>query len=151
MPATQGSKLSKKIQLQFCDHIPKFSCHLGAFSCRIFALHFLVSCLAKQNMSPQYLCVKELLKMANDQKNATVSVLTPCVKEVTWQLTYATIKVSSDWKKIHGKKQNNFVIFLYFIKVAANWQLVTLLFQKSRDENKLQICNFSGYLSRKGK
>jgi len=40
--------------------------------------------------------------------------------------------------------------FLYFAKVAANWQLVILLFQKSRGENKSQICNFSRYFSRKG-
>ena len=37
-------------------------------------LHFHVSELAKLNMSPQYLCVKKQLKMANDRKNATVPV-----------------------------------------------------------------------------
>ena len=63
----------KKIQSQF-DRIPKFSRNLATFSRRIFALHFHVSGVAKLNMSPQYLCVKKLLKMANDRKNATVPV-----------------------------------------------------------------------------
>ena len=40
--------------------------------------------------------------------------------------------------------------FLYFLKVATNWQLVILLFRKSRGENKSQICDFSRYFSRKG-
>ena len=31
------------------------------------------------------------------------------------------------------------------------WQLLTLLFRKSEDENKSQICDFSRYFSRKGK
>ena len=56
--AGQGSKLAKKSS-QFCDRIPKISRNLATFSRRIFALHFLVSGLAKQNMSPQYFCVKK--------------------------------------------------------------------------------------------
>ena len=52
--------------------------------------------------------------------------LVPRYKEVTSQLNYATVEVCSDWKKMHGKKRDNFVFFLlYFIKVAANWQLLT--------------------------
>ena len=45
----------KNIQSQFCDKIRK-----------IVALHCVVSGVAKQNMSPQYLCWKKPLKMAND-------------------------------------------------------------------------------------
>jgi len=40
----------------------------------MFALHFLVSGLAKKNISPQYVRVKKPLNMADDQKNATVPV-----------------------------------------------------------------------------
>ena len=69
-----GLKINKKIQSQFCNKIPKFSRNLATFSCRILGLHFLVSGLAKQNMSRQYLCMKKSLKMVNDRKNATVPV-----------------------------------------------------------------------------
>ena len=62
-----GIEINQKLQSQFCDRIPKFSCNLATFSHRIFALHFHVSGLAKLNMSPQYLCVKKLLKMENDR------------------------------------------------------------------------------------
>ena len=67
-------------------------------------------------MSLQYLCVKKLLKMANDPRNG--------FEHVTSQLNYATII-------LHGEKQNNFVISLFIlVKVAAMWQLLTLLFSK---------------------
>jgi len=69
-----GLEINEKIQVQFCERIPKFSCNLATCSRRIFTLHFLVSGLAKQNMSPQYLHVEKLLKMANDRKNATAPV-----------------------------------------------------------------------------
>ena len=97
-------------------------------------------------MSPQYLCVKKLLKMANDRRNGAV--------HVTSQLNYYTITLPSE--KIHSEKQNNFVIYLFiylFIlaKVAAKWQLLTLLFRKNEGDNKSQICDFSRYFSRKGK
>ena len=64
-------------------------------------------------MSPQYLCVKKPLRMANDRRNGAV--------HVTSQLNYSTITLS---EKIHSEKQNNFVIYLLiylFIlaKVAA--------------------------------
>ena len=65
---------------------------------------------------------------------------------------YSTITLSSE--KIHNEKQNNFVIYLYtciLAKVAAKWQLLTLLFRKSEGDNKSQICDFSRYFSRKGK
>ena len=58
-----GLEINEKIQSQFHDRIPKFSCNLATLSRRFFLLHFLVSGLAKQNMSPQYLCVKKPLKM----------------------------------------------------------------------------------------
>ena len=97
-------------------------------------------------MSPQYLCVKKLLKMANDRRNGAA--------HVTSQLNYYTITLPSE--KIHSEKQNNFVIYLFiylFIlaKVAAKWHLLTLLFQKNESDNKSQICDFSRYFSRKGK
>ena len=52
------------------DRVPKFTRNLATFSRSIFAPHFLVSGLAKQNMSP--------LKMAND-KSATVSLMNPMI------------------------------------------------------------------------
>ena len=62
-------------------------------------------------MSPQYLCVKKLLKMANDRRNGAV--------QVTSQLNYYTITLPSE--KIHSEKQNNFVIylFIYFSKSSS--------------------------------
>ena len=66
------------------------------------ALHCVVSGLAK--MSPQYLCVKKSLKMANDRRNGAV--------HVTSQLNYPTITLSSE--KIHGEKQNNFAFINLF-------------------------------------
>ena len=90
-------------------------------------------------MSPQYLCVKKLLKIANDRWNGSV--------HVTSQLHYSTITLSSE--KIDSEKQNNFVIYLFILaKVAAKWQLLTLLFRKSEGDNKWQICDFSRYFSR---
>ena len=44
----------------------KSSCNFLNFSRKIVALHCVVSGLVKQNMNPPYLCVKKLLKMAND-------------------------------------------------------------------------------------
>ena len=110
-----GLKINKKSQSQFCDKIRKFSRNFANFSRKIPALHCVVSGLAK-NMSPQYLCVKKPLKMVNDQRNGAV--------HVTSQLNYSTIMLSSE--KIHSEKQ----IILSFIlaKVAAKWQLLTLLF-----------------------
>ena len=93
-------------------------------------------------MSPQYLCVKKPLKMANDRRNGAV--------HVTSQLNYSAITLSSE--KIYREKQNNFVIYIFILaKVAAKWQLLTLLFRKSEGDNKSQICDFSRYFSRKGK
>ena len=43
--------------------------------------------------------------MANDWRNGVV--------HITSQLNYAKITLSSDWKKILSKKQNNFVILLF--------------------------------------
>ena len=63
----QGSKLTEKILSQFCDRVEKFSRNFANFSRKIVELHCLVSGLAKQNMSLQYLCAKKALKMANDR------------------------------------------------------------------------------------
>ena len=66
--------------------------------------------------------------MANDRRNEVV--------QVTLQLNYATTALSSDWKKIHSEKQNNFVTSLFILaKVAAKWQQLTLLFWKSEGKN----------------
>ena len=74
------------------------------------------------------------------------------VVHVTSQQNYATISLSSDWKKTQGEKQNDFVISSFIlVKRAAKWQLLTLLFRKNEDENKLHICDFSRYFSRKEK
>jgi len=66
------------------------------------------------------------------------------------QLNNATIKVSSDCTNSWQETKQFSYFFLYFIKVAPNWQLVILLFRKSTGESKSQICNFSRYFSRKG-
>ena len=74
-----------------------------------------------------------------------------CARNIQ-QPNHASITLSSDWKKIHGEKQNNFVISLFILaKVAAKWQLLSLLFWKGKGENKSQICDFSRYFSPKGK
>ena len=89
------------------------------------------------------MCVKKPLKMANDRRNGAAA------HNIT-QLKYSTITLSSE--KIYSEKQNNFVIYLFILaKVAAKWQLLTLLFRKSEGDNKSQICDFSRYFSRKGK
>lgn len=49
------------------------------------------------------------------------------------------------------QETKQFYLFIYFIKVAANWQLLPLLFRERKCENKSQICDFSRYFSRKGK
>ena len=92
-------------------------------------------------MSPQYRCVKKPLKMANDRRNGAV--------HVTSQLNYSTIMLSSE--KIHSEKQNNFVIYFVLAKVAAKWQLLTLLFRTSEGDNKSRSCDFSRFFSRKEK
>ena len=55
--------------------------------------------------------------------------------------------------QILGAKSSHGIVLSLFIlaKVEANWQLQTLLFCKSKGENKSEICNFSRYFSRKGK
>ena len=58
-----GLEINEKIQSQFHDRIPNFSGNLATLSRRFFSLHFLVGSLAKQNISPQHLCVKKLVKM----------------------------------------------------------------------------------------
>ena len=103
-------------------------------------LHCAVSGLAKQKYEPAIFLCKETIE--NGQWS----------KDVTTQLNYATIKLSSDSQKIHQKKENNFVSSLFIlVKVATKWQLLTLLFRKSKGENKSQICNSSRYFSHKGK
>ena len=78
--------------------------------------------------------------MANDRRNEAV--------HVTSQLNYSTITLPSE--KIHSEKI--FFIYLFILaKVAAKWQLLTILFRKSKGDNKSQICHFSRYFSRKGK
>ena len=78
--------------------------------------------------------------MANDRRNGSV--------HETLQLNYSTIMLSSE--KIHSEKQSNFVIYLFILaKVAAKWQLLSLLFRNSEGDNKSQICDFSRYFSRK--
>ena len=94
-PVHSGLEINEKIQSQFCDKIRKFSRNFANFSRKI-AMHCVVSGLAK-NMSPQYLCVKKPLKMANDRRNGAV--------HVTSQLNYSTITLS---EKIHSEKQNNY-------------------------------------------
>ena len=98
----QGSKLTKKIQSQLAtryENLVAISQILVAKSPRCIVL----SAFLEKNMSPQYICVKKPLKMANDRRNGAV--------HVTSQLNYSTITLSSE--KIHSEKQNNFVIYLF--------------------------------------
>ena len=65
-------------------------------------------------MSPQYLCVKKLLKMANDRRNGAV--------HVTSQLNYSTITLSEKIT-VRNKTILSFIyLFIYLFilaKVAA--------------------------------
>ena len=48
--------------------------------------------------------------------------------------------LSSDWKKIHAKKRDNFLISSFILaKLAGKWQLLILLFQKGKGENTEKI------------
>ena len=62
--------------------------------------------------------------MANDQKNGAV--------QVTSQLNYSTITLSSE--KIHSEKQNNFVIylFIYFSKSSSKVETANLFVSKEQ-------------------
>ena len=73
-------------------------------------------------MSPQYLCVKKPLKMANDQRNEAM--------HVTLQLNYSTIMLSSE--KIHGEKQNNRQLFIYFSKSSSKVETANPFVSKER-------------------
>ena len=64
---SEGKKYS-----QFCDRIRKFSSN---FSHKIVAEYRVVSGLTKQNMSPQYFCVKKPLKMANSRQEKSSFVI----------------------------------------------------------------------------
>ena len=106
----QGLKLTKNA-VAFCDKIQKFSRNFANFSRKIAVLHCVVNGLEK-NMSLQYLCVKKLLKMANDR-----------AVHVTSQLNYCTITLSSE--KIHSEKQNNFVIYLFIYFSQSSSKVAT--------------------------
>ena len=72
-PST-GLEINEKIQLQLCVKVRKFSRNFANSSRKTATVHCVVSGLAKQNMSPQHLCVQNPLKMANDQRNRVVHV-----------------------------------------------------------------------------
>ena len=86
--AGSGLTINKKTQLQFCDKIQNLFAVSQNFSRKIVTLHCVVSVLAKKYMTPQY----------DDGKKVVVNV--------TSQLNYTTITLSSDGKKIHSEKQN---------------------------------------------
>ena len=80
--------------------------------------------------------------MANDRRNGAV--------HVTSQLNYSTITLPSE--KIHSEKQNNFVIYLFILaKVAAKWQLLTLLFRKNEGDKSRKFATSPDILVAKGK
>ena len=80
--------------------------------------------------------------MVNDRRNGAV--------HVTSQLNYSTITLSSE--KMHSEKQNNFVIYLFILaKVAAKWQLLTLLFRKSEGDKSPKFATCADILVAKGK
>ena len=71
-----------------------------------------------------------------------------CARNIAAKLlyNYAIFRENSE------RETKNFVIYLFVLaKVAAKWQLLTLLFGKSEGDNKSQICDFSRYFNRKEK
>jgi len=112
----QGSKLTKNSSHNFAtgyQNIKLFSHNLATFSRRIFTLDFPVSGLAKQNMSPQFLCEKKPLKMVNDQKNA---IIVPVFNTMFERSNIFRLKENS-----RQETKQFCYFFLYFIIVAANW------------------------------
>ena len=90
--------------------MPKFSRNLATLSCRIFTLHFLVSGLAKQNISPQDLCVKKL--KINLKWQRTLNAM--------FERSNIAAKLCNclgifRLKKICSKKQNNFVVSFFIL------------------------------------
>ena len=65
---------------------------------------------------------------------------------ITLQLRYLQRKFTARNKIILS-----FIYLFILAKVAAKWQLLTLLFQKSEGDNKSQICDFSRHFGHKGK
>ena len=121
----------------------KFSPNFTNFSSKIVMLHCVVSGLAKQNMSPQYFVCKETAENGElYQRSGVVHLTAQC----------ATITLSSDWKKIHSEKQNNFVISLFILpKVAAKWQLLTLCFKRTKVKTSHTFATSPDILVAKGK
>ena len=80
-------------------------------------------------MNPQYLCVKKPL---NDRKNTTFPVFTAKFERnnITAKLRY----------NLQQETKQFYYLFILLKYIAANWQLVTLLFRKSRRKNKSLIC-----------
>ena len=88
------------------------------------------------------MCVKKPLKMANDRRNG---------HSITAKLLY-NYAIFRENSQRETKEFCHLFIYLFILaKVAAKWQLLTLLFRKSKGDNKSQICDFSRYFGRKGK
>ena len=76
--------------------------------------------------------VKKPLKMANDRKKATVPVFNAMFERSNIAAKLPYNEGIFRMKENLRQETKQFSFFLYFIKVAANWQLMTLLFRKSR-------------------
>ena len=75
----QGLKLKKKSSWNFVTRYE----NLVAISQISVAVYCVARGLTKQDMSPQYLCVKKPLKMVNERGNGVVHIIS--------QLSYASI------------------------------------------------------------
>ena len=89
----QGLKLTRKPCRNFATVFKNLVSISQILATKIVALHCVVSGLVKQNMKPQYLCVKKPLKMANDRINRVVHVPYSC--NIAAKLRY-NFSLSSD-------------------------------------------------------
>ena len=99
---------------------------------------------SKTKYEPTILVLKETTE------NCELSKEWSCARNIAAKLryNYAIFRL----KENSRRETNNFVISSFIlVKRAVKWQLLTLLFRKSEDENKSQICDFSRYFSRKGR
>ena len=100
----QGSKLTEKSSRKRYENVVAISQILVTKSPRCIVL----SAVCQKNTSPQYLCVKKPLQMANDRRNGAV--------HVTSQLNYSTITLSSE----KFTARNKIILsFIYFSKSSS--------------------------------
>ena len=100
----KGLEINEKIQSNFAtryENLVAISQILVSKLPRCIVL----SAVKQKNTSPQFLCVKKLLKMANDRRNGAV--------HVTSQLNYSTIMLSSEKFTARNKIILSFIYLFY--------------------------------------